>query len=154
MIVVLLVCLLSKLQAYSRNLQADGLPEFTPESDKLLEQLAKDMFGYSVDELYEHKHNLSHDQYIKMVATWKKVKETEGIPKLFDASQNAINAFYLFDYKVKQPKEEVITTVKRNLSEIWWHLSPEEQKLWKEKFPFAANIEKLANNRHVLVKKL
>ncbi|KAK5972054.1 hypothetical protein GCK32_017136 [Trichostrongylus colubriformis] len=154
MIIVLLVCFLSELEAYSRNQQAEGPPDFTPESDGFLDQLAKDMYGYSVEEMLKMKALLygTRPYTDEMLTTMKKVDETKGSPKLYEASIKAIGAFHaLFHDKARKAKEEVVLTVKRNLTEIWWHLSEEEKKLWKEKFPYAAHIEKLANNRHIVM---
>ncbi|KAK5979299.1 hypothetical protein GCK32_015488 [Trichostrongylus colubriformis] len=88
MIIVLLVCFLSELEAYSRNQQAEGPPEFTPESDGFLDQLAKDMYGYSVEEMLKMKALLygTRPYTDEMLTTMKKVDETKGSPKLYEAS--------------------------------------------------------------------
>ncbi|KAK5986972.1 hypothetical protein GCK32_001435 [Trichostrongylus colubriformis] len=167
MIVVFLLCLLGQLPSASNQYRLYISPEeeeallktvWPPESDEFLEQLAQDMFGYSVNELLEHKHDLSQGQYSKMVTTWKKVKETEGFPKLVDASEKAIEAFYLFYGKAKEEgrdkvvrKEEVVRAVKNELSAIWYRLSSMERKIWKDLFPYAVHIEKLANIRRPIV---
>ncbi|KAK5971219.1 hypothetical protein GCK32_013165 [Trichostrongylus colubriformis] len=146
MVVVLLVCLLSQIQAYSRSpdtLELTYEPHWTPESDEVLEQLSKDMFGYSVEDFQKHKTSVFSDENKEGRVCWLKWNRHMVLQNQIKLP--TIGMFQVLISFMKFQDKGTRKALKLHLTLIWGRLTSKEQKQWKEKFPYAAHIEKLYN---------
>ncbi|KAK5986971.1 hypothetical protein GCK32_001434 [Trichostrongylus colubriformis] len=147
MILVLLLCLLSELQAYERiQFIIDAKPTYEnwpSESDDFLDQLTRDMFGYNVKDFLKLQPNVFSEEKKEGRDMLAKLRATNGFPRLNEASNEVIISFIMLQDKGISSK----ALVKTRLANLWEELTSEEQKQWKEKFPYAAFTEKLANIR-------
>ncbi|KAK5967770.1 hypothetical protein GCK32_016895 [Trichostrongylus colubriformis] len=141
MIVALLLCLLSELQAYERiQTKIDKNPvmeEWAISSDEVLDQLTRNMYGYNIKDFLKSKPNVLSEEKKEGRDMIAKLISTKG--RLNEASNEVIISFIVFQDKGISSK----ALVKTRLTDIWRELTSEEQKQWKEKFPYAALIEKL-----------
>ncbi|KAK5981663.1 hypothetical protein GCK32_008073 [Trichostrongylus colubriformis] len=147
MILALLLCLLSELQAYSRNQRAVNQPvreEWPASSDEVLDQLTRDMFGYRDYEDFRTNSPAVHNPANKVEENMMNILHaTKDFPGLYEPSDRVLISF-LINRNEGIPGK---ATLKKELSDVWFRLSPNLQKQWKEKFPYAIHIEKLANMR-------
>ncbi|KAK5971220.1 hypothetical protein GCK32_013166, partial [Trichostrongylus colubriformis] len=94
--------------------------------DAILDQLAKDMFGCNVEELYEQQPDIvgTDSRYVMQDRT-------------------VVWAFNELKLRGSAVKEDI----KNTLVDTFCGLNPQEQEQWILVFPYAKHIEKLAKMR-------